>query len=71
MFDGVKNFRLSYFGKSGRETETRWHDAWEGRANLPDLVKINLDFTDPRPGAWPELVVAPMIAPRIATGVRR
>lgn len=62
LLSGISRLRFGYFGASARDAEPRWHDKWTSLARLPELVKIDVDFVDSGPGAWPQLVAQPMIA---------
>jgi general secretion pathway protein J len=59
LLDGIEAAEFTYFGfgpdYGGRP---RWQQAWRGRADLPSLVRIEVE----KPGSpWPSLVVAPQL----------
>ena len=47
---------FAYFGQIGPAAAPGWHDSWQNQPTLPLLVRL-------RPGAMPELVAHPLLAP--------
>lgn len=52
----VQSVDLAYRGPKG------WTDSWQGRADLPDLIRIRVTFPKDDGRAWPELFIAPRIS---------
>jgi hypothetical protein len=46
-----------------RAAPWRWRDRWNGPA-LPELVRIRIVFSHGEGRHWPDIVVAPLRAPR-------
>ena len=61
---GVAGMRLSYFGVGERRLRRQWWPSWSGRAVLPELVRLEIDFADGDRIAWPVLIAQPMIGLR-------
>lgn len=62
---GVARLVFSYYGRTPPLDETsRWHDEWRNQASAPELVRLDLDYSDPARGRWPVLVVGAMIGPQ-------
>jgi len=59
LADDLTSFRIDYYGAQRGERDARWHEAWEGGAALPELLRVRIATR--RAGAWPELVVAPRL----------
>lgn len=62
LLSNVETVTFSYFSKSGIDSEGQWIGSWAGRARLPQLVRIQVSFSQGDPRSWPELVVAPRIS---------
>lgn len=60
---GIASVRLSYFGRDPRTRERGWSAAWRDRGDLPELVRIDVDFVDRRGPMWPTLAIHPYIDP--------
>lgn len=59
---GVAAVNFSYSGRPPTGGGTpRWQELWRKRASLPELVGLDLDYSDPKKGQWPILVVGTMI----------
>lgn len=58
LVDGVSGARFAYYGVREDGGDPVWSDQWDGRYGPPELIRIDLDFSD-APGAWPEFVAAP------------
>ena len=59
LAEGVAGIAFSYYGAPRRGEPPQWRDRWEGKRELPRLVRLRLEFADGR--YWPELVVAPRV----------
>ncbi len=58
LADGVAAVRFSYFGQDDGARAAAWRTDWRGQRSLPKLVRLDLQFRDPRAPAWPPLVIA-------------
>lgn len=64
LMEDVEAMEFSYFGAETLEAEPKWFTRWQDPQRLPTLIKMSLK---PKASAnWPELVIAPMIAPEAA-----
>jgi general secretion pathway protein J len=54
LLDGIAGLKLSYRARSGT-----WSNTWN-TAELPQLIRIHLDFAPGSTRRWPEILVAPM-----------
>jgi general secretion pathway protein J len=52
---------FAYFGTLRSETGPRWHDRWTEQAAMPQLLRIQVRFTEGDSRTWPDLVIAPRI----------
>ena len=66
LLDRVRRIGFAYFGADGPDDAPVWHESWSERTALPQLVRIDLERSDPALPAWPTLVAAP--AATINTG---
>jgi len=57
LLDHVDGVRWSYFGVDAGERQGQWRTQWRGRLDLPKLVRLDLQRTDPRAPGWPTLSV--------------
>lgn len=57
----VAGMAIAYFGSDGRERPGGWHDRWQYRDDLPELVRITFTFPDGDPRNFPPLLVSPMV----------
>ncbi len=65
LLSNVKTFDLSYFGKAEvTDQDEDWNDDWEGKTELPSLIKIELQVDEQK--QWPDVIVATQVE---ATGV--
>ena len=63
LLEAIKQMNLSYFGSNSLDGEADWQDEWEDKANLPDLIKLDLKFRDKSKQSWPPFLVGLRIAP--------
>jgi general secretion pathway protein J len=56
LLRGAQSIVFAYHGPQG------WQDGWEGRADLPDLIRVRIVFPKGDARAWPELFIAPRIS---------
>ena len=56
LVDKIETGEIAYFGVNEIGEPPRWHDRWERRDALPELVRFRLRTAD-RNGSWPDLVV--------------
>jgi general secretion pathway protein J len=64
LLRGVAGMRFSYFGIGERRLQRQWWPSWSGRAVLPKLVRLEIDFSNGERMAWPVLIAQPMIGLR-------
>jgi general secretion pathway protein J len=64
LLAGIRAFRVAYFGDRDGGQRAQWATSWQSASFLPQLVRIQVDFGPDGQGIWPDLMVAPMIAPR-------
>jgi len=58
LVDNIADGRISYFGKIGGQDTRQWHERWVDQENLPQLVRINLDYPPRDSRKWPPLIIA-------------
>ena len=56
LLGDIEAIDLDYFGRDKPDAEAAWHDDWDDKARLPDLIRLT--FTLDEPGSWPPLVIA-------------
>ena len=61
LLERVESLELAYFGPFRQDEPPEWWEAWEGRAELPQLLLLQLRFAEDDPRRWPGLIVQPMI----------
>jgi general secretion pathway protein J len=66
LLDGCRSIRLSFFGAVGRDRGLGWVDSWPAGKELPQLVRLQVEFGEDDARTWPELVVAPAGATAVA-----
>ena len=68
LIENISGLELAYFGALDPKQPPEWQRRWEGRSDLPLLVRLRARFPagDDRP--WPELIVRPMIDPGEGAG---
>lgn len=57
LLEDVQDIELEYFGPEEANDTPRWQSSWRERQQLPTLVRLRLDWTQPGIDAWPQLVV--------------
>lgn len=60
LLQGVKSATFEYFSR-GDQGQGSWMPSWRDRAELPLLVRLNLQFEAGAAGDWPALVIRPRI----------
>jgi general secretion pathway protein J len=68
LIENVEALELSYFGPIDPAQPADWWQAWEGRAELPRLIRLRLSFPENDPREWPELIVQPMVDQALGFG---
>lgn len=58
LLAGVAALRWSYFGLDQNARQGAWYNAWRGASQLPKLVRLEVQFSDPRAPSWPAMIVA-------------
>jgi general secretion pathway protein J len=46
LLDRVARVAFGYFGARDNDAVAAWHRAWEGQAELPQLVRVRIGFSD-------------------------
>ena len=59
LLHNVQQLDIAYYGVVPPDKAPSWHDQWGGRAVLPLLIRVRVQFPPDDPRAWPELVVKP------------
>lgn len=59
LLDRVRRIGFAYFGADRPDEAPVWRDSWSARTALPQLVRIDIERSDPVLQAWPTLVAAP------------
>jgi general secretion pathway protein J len=62
LLGGVEGLELAYFGADTPRQPGFWHAKWTA-PGLPELIRVRLRFGKRDPRRWPELIVAPQLAP--------
>jgi hypothetical protein len=68
LIENVLALELSYFGTLDSAQPPDWWQMWEGRAELPRLIRLRLSFPENDQRDWPELIVQPMVDQALAFG---
>jgi general secretion pathway protein J len=66
LIENVEALELSYFGTVDPEQPPDWWQSWEGRPELPRLIRLQVRFTENDERRWPELIVRPMVDRAVA-----
>jgi general secretion pathway protein J len=62
LVSGASSTEFAYYGPAGIGEAPAWQDHWQGRAQLPLLVRVRVGFPAGDLRKWPDLVVRPRIA---------
>ena len=65
LLSGVEQVGLAYFGIDPSGTGRSWQVSWTDRTQLPDLIRIRVDFMPGDRRSWPELLVRPGASGRV------
>jgi general secretion pathway protein J len=68
LIENILALELSYFGPVDSAQPPDWWQVWEGRAELPRLIRLRLSFPENDQREWPELIVQPMVDQALAFG---
>ena len=60
LLTGLKSAKFSYFGVTDG-APAAWHETWADAQRLPNLVRLQIVFSEKSKVVWPEFVVAPAI----------
>lgn len=52
----IETFDMDFFGRDTPEAEPAWHDEWESRKLLPELIRLSIHTY--KPDSWPPMVIA-------------
>jgi general secretion pathway protein J len=55
LVEDLNGARFAFYGAQAKDLPRAWHDRWDARQRLPDLVRLRLDSKTA--GEWPELVI--------------
>lgn len=61
LLENVEKFKVSYFAKEDFDSNGSWVSNWQGKNNLPLLIKIKITLQDQ--SFWPEMIFALKITP--------
>jgi general secretion pathway protein J len=61
LIEDIEALELAYFGAIDPAQPPGWWQTWEGRAELPRLIRLRLSFPENDARRWPELIVQPMV----------
>jgi general secretion pathway protein J len=59
LLHGVQQLDIAYYGVLPPDKAPAWHDTWQGRAVLPLLMRVRVQFPPDDPRIWPDLFVKP------------
>lgn len=66
LLEKIEALELSYFGTKTPRQPPDWWPTWEGRLQLPQLIRVRIRFADQDDRRWPELIVRPMVDEALA-----
>ena len=69
LIEDVVALELSYFGTMDSAQPPDWQQVWEGRPDLPRLIRVRLSFPENDAREWPELIIQPMVDRALAFGL--
>ncbi|WP_170565676.1 hypothetical protein [Ruegeria atlantica] len=49
LVSGAKNVRFSYYGSGSKTPQKSWHSKWTESNHLPDLIKLEWEYSDGNP----------------------
>ncbi len=59
LVGNVVRMEIGYFGRHPPDNRRQWRSFWIDRPNVPELVRIRIDFAPGDARVWPELIVRP------------
>ncbi len=59
LLGGARRLSFAYFGEDKVNGGRRWQANWAGHAELPELVRLRIEFAPDDARRWPELIVRP------------
>ncbi len=59
LLHNVQQLDIGYYGVVPPDKAPAWHDTWQGRAVLPLLMRIHVQFPPDDPRGWPDLLIKP------------
>ncbi len=66
LIDNLRSVAFAYYGTQRTGDLPEWHDQWEDAARPPQLVRLEIAFSDGDTRTWPDFVVAPRISVDVA-----
>lgn len=60
LLTDLKSAKFSYFGVTEGD-KASWHETWDDAQRLPNLVRLQVAFSEKSKLVWPEFVAAPTI----------
>jgi general secretion pathway protein J len=57
--ENIRSIEIDYFGAAPPDNQRRWRNSWVSRPILPELIRIQVAYTDDSKKYWPELVIRP------------
>lgn len=62
LLEGVVKLEITFFGSENVADAPAWLESWQGRLDLPKLVRVRLEFARGDFREWPELTVPLIMA---------
>lgn len=59
LLHNVQQLDIGYFGVVPPDKAPAWHDQWQGRQVLPQVMRIRVQFPPDDRRGWPELLIKP------------
>jgi general secretion pathway protein J len=69
LVENIEALELAYFGTVDSAQPPDWWQTWEGRPELPRLIRVRVRFAENDERQWPELIVHPMVDRSLALGI--
>jgi general secretion pathway protein J len=63
LAENIRAAKMSFFDQPDPQLSGNWVENWTDDQRLPNLIRV--EVTDRQGRAWPELIVAPQIAPSV------
>ena len=57
LLKSIEGLAFTYYGELDGEDIPQWHDTWLGQSKTPDLIRVNVIFTEQDNRKWTELTI--------------